>query len=101
MTMLSWDPDGTEVIRQFFVRLESFEIGRWLELWHHDGVQVMPFAPRGFPRRLEGRDAIFEQYKGLPERFRSMAFVDVHIEPLKRSGEHFVTYRGEIRLIEG
>jgi hypothetical protein len=34
----------------------------------------MPLAPNGFPTELNGKEAIFNQYKGLPDNFTSMSF---------------------------
>ena len=50
----------------FFAALEAMDIPRMLALWAEDGVQVMPFSPEGFPRRLEAREALRRQYSGLP-----------------------------------
>jgi ketosteroid isomerase-like protein len=65
---------GTEVVREFFAALETMDIERFLKVWDERGVQIMPFAPAGFPQRLEGRAAIRQQYEGLPKNFTSMKF---------------------------
>lgn len=65
-----------EVVEEFFTRLESMNIDYWLELWDDSGVQEMPYSPQGFPKRLEGKAAIKQQYSSLPKNFHSMRFVD-------------------------
>jgi hypothetical protein len=45
-----------------------------MKVWADGAKQIMPLAPNGFPRELSGKDAIFNQYKGLPDNFTSMSF---------------------------
>jgi hypothetical protein len=60
--------------REFFAALEAADIPRFLEVWAENGVQEMPYAPAGFPQRLDGRAAIERQYGPLPAAFESMRF---------------------------
>ena len=39
----------------------------WVEMFHGDGVMEFPYAPPGFPRRLEGTGAIAEYLRPYPE----------------------------------
>ena len=66
--------DHRASVREFFAALEAMDIPRFLALWAEDGVQEMPFAPAGFPARLEGRAAIARQYGPLPAAYTGMAF---------------------------
>jgi uncharacterized protein len=54
--------------------LEEMNIPAWQSLWADDPAQEMPFAPEGFPQKLEGKAALHNQYKTLPENYRSMKF---------------------------
>ena len=59
----------------------------------------MPYAPPGFPTRLEGIDALRRQYDGLPDAYCSMRF------PVTRTvvdgNTVIVEYRSEIELANG
>ena len=91
-----------QIVEAFFTRLEAMDIDHWLELWDENGVQEMPYAPEGFPQRLEGKAAIRQQYSSLPDNFYSMQFVDrVFYEPSAPS-IFIVEYRGiiDVKLTE-
>lgn len=89
-------------VRAFFATLEALGSGEQVAaLFAEGGTQVMPFAPPGFPARLEGRAAIARQYGGLPAAFASMRFPDLVIRDLASPTEFFATYRGDIALKAG
>lgn len=95
--------DGNrEIVRAFFSRLEAMDTGdEFVALFTEDAEQLMPFAPEGFPRRLDGREAIRAQYSGLPRSYTHMRFPDLTIRDLASPNEFFVTYRGDIGLKSG
>jgi ketosteroid isomerase-like protein len=41
-------------------------IPAWVDLWDDDGVCEFPFAPEGWPRRLEGKAAVGDYMHGYP-----------------------------------
>lgn len=84
------------VIEEFFTRLESMNIDYWLELWNDSGVQEMPYSPAGFPKRLEGKAAIKQQYSSLPKNFHSMQFVNRVVHETSNPSIFIVEYRGII-----
>lgn len=91
-----------ETVRAFFRQLEAMDTGeRFVALFTEDAKQVMPFAPEGFPRLLDGREAIRTQYSGLPSAYTHMRFPDLAIRDMASSNEFFVTYRGDIGLKSG
>ncbi|MCF3180193.1 nuclear transport factor 2 family protein [Streptomyces polychromogenes] len=51
------------------------DIAGWAGLWAQDGVMEFPFAPPGWPRRLEGRKAVATYMEPYPER------IDLHDFP--------------------
>ena len=97
---MSGAPAAT-VARRFLSGLEAMDVDAALSCFADDGVQEMPFAPPGFPDRLDGMAALRRQYGGLPEAYASMAF-DV-------TGEHamadpqwvLLEYRGSIEQRDG
>ncbi|HEU0031198.1 MAG TPA: nuclear transport factor 2 family protein [Kofleriaceae bacterium] len=50
-------PTPREVFDRAHALVRSYDIG-YVDCFAPDGVLVCPFAPPGFPRRTEGRDAI-------------------------------------------
>ncbi|MET9076377.1 nuclear transport factor 2 family protein [Streptomyces sp. NPDC004232] len=55
------------------------DIDAWTALWAEDGVMEFPFAPPGWPRRLEGRDAIAAYMSGYPDHIDLHDFPDLRI----------------------
>lgn len=51
------------------------DISGWVGLWAEGGVMEFPFAPPGWPRRLEGRAAVAAYMRPYPER------IDLHDFP--------------------
>jgi len=49
----------------------------WVDLWTDDCVFEFPFAPPGYPQRLEGRDAVWDYIKDYPSKIDLKAFHDV------------------------
>lgn len=104
------------VIEKFFTALESLDIPAFLSVWAEDGKQVMPLSPGSFPKELNGKDAIYNQYKGLPENYTSMKFPRKYfptedpntvivqyggVIPLKGGGEYNNNYVGIFRIRDG
>ncbi|WP_437675801.1 nuclear transport factor 2 family protein [Sorangium sp. So ce131] len=89
------------VVEAFFARLEAFDIRGFAELFAETGRQAMPFSPEGFPKVLDGRAAIFNQYRSMPDNFAGMRFPDLVVHDMVDPSRFFVTYRGEIRLKSG
>lgn len=87
-------------IEQFFSGLEAMDVQRAVGAFAEDGVQVMPYSPEGFPKRLDGRAAILRQYSGLPENYTSMRFPR-EILATEDPERFVVRYTGEIALKAG
>jgi ketosteroid isomerase-like protein len=54
--------DAEAVIGEFFDSLEAMNIERFANVWHQDGVVILPFSNKGFPTRIGGIDKIRRQY---------------------------------------
>lgn len=90
-----------EVVERFFATLEALDFDGFVELWAEDGVQEMPFAPKNFPSRLEGKEDVRRQYGGMPQAYARMVFPDLAIRPMADPEWATAEYRGEIDLAEG
>lgn len=108
--------ENAEAVERFFSALERLDIPSFMNVWADGARQLMPLSPEGFPRELNGKDAIFNQYKGLPENYSSMRFPrrvfatdDPHkviaqyhgIIPLKDGGEYNNNYVGVFEIRGG
>lgn len=92
--------ENKAAIENFFTALEKLDIPSFMKVWADGAKQTMPLAPDGFPRELNGKDAIFNQYKGLPENYTKMSFprkVSATDDPNKV----IVQYNGIIPLKDG
>ena len=47
--------------------LKRGDVRPWVEMFHDDGVMEFPYAPPGFPGRLDGKAAIAEYMRTYPE----------------------------------
>ena len=108
--------ENAAVIENFFTALERLDIQSFMKVWADNGRQNMPLSPDGFPKELKDKDAIFNQYKGLPENYTAMSFprkvsatdnpnkVIVQyagIIPLKSGGEYNNNYVGIFEIKNG
>jgi ketosteroid isomerase-like protein len=90
---------GAEVvIEEFLDALEAMCIERFLNVWHENGVQIMPYAPAGFPARLEGKEAIRGRYGILFEECNSMRIPDRVFHFTNEPNRVWVEFRGEIQI---
>ena len=77
------------------------DVDGFVELWAEDGAQEMPFAPEGFPKRLEGKEDIRRQYGGMPEAYATMEFPGRALRPMIDPEWVVAEYRGEIDRADG
>jgi ketosteroid isomerase-like protein len=98
--MSSVSESNKAVIEKFFTSLETLDIPTFLSTWAENGKQLMPLSPENFPHELIGKDAIYNQYKGLPENYTSMQFPRRYF-PTDDPNMVIVQYNGIIPLKEG
>jgi len=75
-------------------------IQAWVDLWDDNGVLEFPFAPDGWPKRLEGKAAIAEYMRGYPDHIDLHDFPHVEIHQSTAPGTIVVEMRGVGRLVE-
>nr|WSZ96666.1 nuclear transport factor 2 family protein [Streptomyces sp. NBC_00857] len=56
------------------------DIDGWVALWGDNGVIEFPFAPKGFPRRLEGKAAIADYMADYPDHvdLQQVPYLEIH-----------------------
>ncbi|MFC4029889.1 nuclear transport factor 2 family protein [Streptomyces polygonati] len=75
-----------ETLRTYFRLLARRDIDRWITLWSAACTQHMPYAAGGLPDRVEGRDEVHTLYKRLAAGYRSLAYPDTELYPLREPG---------------
>ncbi|EMF28609.1 nuclear transport factor 2 family protein [Streptomyces pseudogriseolus] len=80
--MTATTPTRTAARQAFLDHLDHLAAGRvdeWAELFTEDGVLEFPYAPPGYPARLQGRDELRAHMAAFPKAFRvEMKDVRIH-----------------------
>jgi ketosteroid isomerase-like protein len=76
------------------------DIPGWVGLWAENGAMEFPFAPDGWPRRLEGRPAIAAYMQHYPDHIDLHGFPDLRIHETTDPETIVVEMRGVGRLVE-
>ncbi len=91
-------PTNTETIKQMFIAMGNKDLETWLSYWSEDGIQLIPFAPDGFPKSVEGKDALREAYTGLLNDYGELKFTHIEINPLEDKDQIMVKWGVDIEL---
>ncbi|MFI0407234.1 nuclear transport factor 2 family protein [Actinomadura sp. 3N508] len=75
------------------------DIPGWVGLWAEDGVMEFPFAPPGWPERLEGADAIAAYMRAYPDHIDMQEFTE-RIHETAAPDTIVVEMRGIGRLVK-
>jgi ketosteroid isomerase-like protein len=89
-----------KLIQSFLDLLEQKDLDTWINLWDEDGRQFNPYAPRGFPRILSGKNAIFHHWSGVPNAYGKMAFIEREIYPTLDPDVIFIEFRGRVEVLK-
>lgn len=89
-----------ELYRHGLRLLVQKDIPGWVDLWHEDGVLEFPFAPTGWPARLEGRQAVADYMRHYPDHVDVHDFPDVTIHQTTDAETIVVEMRGVGLLVE-
>ncbi|MFD5697341.1 nuclear transport factor 2 family protein [Streptomyces lasiicapitis] len=88
-----------ELFRDGVKRLLANDVAGWVDLFAEDGVAEFPFAPEGYPRRIEGRAAIGEYLRGLGAHVEYRAVPDVKIHETAAPETIVVEFRATGRVV--
>jgi ketosteroid isomerase-like protein len=89
----------TELYRHSLRLLLDKDIPAWVALWADDGVMEFPFAPEGWPRRLEGKEAVAAYMRDYPDHIDLHDFPDLRIHQTTDPETIVVEMRGVGRLV--
>ncbi|SFX59848.1 hypothetical protein SAMN04487866_11338 [Thermoactinomyces sp. DSM 45891] len=80
--------------------LSAGEIATWTDLFHQDGVLDFPYGIGNFPKKVEGKKALYDYMINFPKHFR-VKFYDLKFYPtedpelviaeFKSTGKHLET----------
>jgi uncharacterized protein len=104
MTDRSLEPDvrrarALEVQERHLALMLEKDMPGWIDLWAEDGVFEFPFAPPGFPRRLEGKAAVRDYIKDYPDHIDLAVFHDVQVHPTVNPDVLIVEMSAEGRMV--
>ncbi|MFF1556194.1 nuclear transport factor 2 family protein [Streptomyces sp. NPDC058279] len=88
-----------ELYRHGLRLLLDKDIPGWVDLWHEGGIMEFPFAPPGWPARLEGKAAVGEYMRHYPDHVDLHDFPDVTIHQTTAVETIVVEMRGIGRLV--
>lgn len=77
------------------------DIPAWVDLWAEDGTMEFPFAPDGWPKLLESREAIAAYMHHYPDHIDLHDFPELLIHQTTDPETIVVEMRGVGRLVEG
>jgi len=66
---------------QYQMLLTEQRFDEWIELWADDGICEFPFAPEDRPRRLRGKQEIYEYMSAYPGRLSIDSVEDLRVHP--------------------
>ncbi|MGX1274558.1 nuclear transport factor 2 family protein [Streptomyces phaeoluteigriseus] len=75
-------------------------IAAWVDLWDENGVLEFPFAPEGWPERLEGRQAVADYMRHYPDHVDLHDFPHVKIHQTTAPETIVIEMRGVGRLVK-
>lgn len=99
-TVTHQDAAPADLYRHSLRLLLDKNIPAWVDLWDDDGVLEFPFAPDGWPKRLEGKAAVGDYMRGYPDHIDIHDFPSVDIHRTTVAETIVVEMRGVGRLVE-
>jgi ketosteroid isomerase-like protein len=89
-----------EVVENMFQLLEEQKFDAVKQLFAPAARKLMPYAPAGVEAVVEGREAIYEQFKDLPARFTRISYPR-HIYTTNDPGLIFARFTGDFDVKGG
>ncbi|MER5883393.1 nuclear transport factor 2 family protein [Streptomyces sp. NPDC001941] len=76
------------------------DVPGWIALWAEDGLMEFPFAPPGWPGRLEGRDAIAAYMRPYADHIDLRDFPELRVHETADPDTVVAEMRGVGRLVK-
>ena len=89
-----------KTVSKFLKLLEEKEMEEFSKLWAKDAVLHMPYAPKGFPDRVVGRDQLTKHYASWPKNSGKADFTSNMIfYPMSDPEMIFVEFKGDVEVV--
>lgn len=89
-----------QAVRQFLTALETKDMEQFANAWAKDAVQDMPYSPKGFPKRVAGKDNIIKHYAGWPKNSGKADFTSQLVfYPMQNPEMVFAEFRGKVDIL--
>ncbi|MEM7392659.1 MAG: nuclear transport factor 2 family protein, partial [Verrucomicrobiota bacterium] len=87
-------------VRTFLLSLEEKNMEQFASVWADDAVQDMPYAPKGFPGRVIGKEHILKHYAAWPENAGKADFTSqLTFYPMMDPEMVFAEFEGQVDII--
>ncbi|MCQ4044715.1 nuclear transport factor 2 family protein [Streptantibioticus rubrisoli] len=97
---MSAPTSAVDLFRHSLRLLLDKNIAAWVALWAEDGLMEFPFAPEGWPQRLEGKEAVAAYMHHYPDHIDLHDFPALTIHQTTDPETIVVEMRGVGRLVE-
>ncbi|MEV6148707.1 nuclear transport factor 2 family protein [Nonomuraea sp. NPDC052129] len=97
---MSEHPAPADLYRHSLRLLLDKNIPAWVGLWADDGIMEFPFAPQGWPGRLDGKEAIAAYMRHYPDHIDLHDFPDLRIHQTTDPETIVVEMRGVGRMVK-
>ena len=89
-----------KAVRDFLVSLEKKDMALFASVWHKDAVQLMPFSPKGFPTKVEGKKNIVKHFSAWPKISGKALFTkDLVFYPMQNPEMIFAEWSGTVEVL--
>lgn len=89
-----------ELFRHGLQLLLDKKFSAWVDLWADDGVIEFPFAPEGWPKRLEGKAAVADYMRGYPDHIDIRELPELQIHEMADTSTIVVEMRAVGTLVQ-
>jgi uncharacterized protein len=69
-----------QAFKNHLMYLSSGKIAEWVDLFTENGILEFPYATTGYPKKVQGKAALFEYMKNFPENFK-VKFKNLYFHP--------------------
>ena len=90
---------NTGTVQAMFNAMTEKDLEKWLSFWDDEGIQFIPYSPEGFPKKVEGKEALREVYRGLLAGYGKLTFTHIEIDALADPNQVMVKWGVDIELL--
>lgn len=93
-------PDPESVVRRYLDAVGALDLDALADTFADDVVMDLPYAPPGFPRRVEGSDGVIAFFAGMPDMITPLRFHDYRLDALADDpGSIVAQYASDARIL--